>query len=282
MKLLLTGKEVAQQINEKNIAIVQRLKAQGKDVTLAIVRIGEDASDIQYESSAIKKCNDSDVKVKSVVLTSDISEEEYLKEIDKLNADNNIDGILLLRPLPKHINDKRVRDRLVVNKDVDGCCDESLAGIFTNNKDCFAPCTAQAVIEMLNYYHIDVCGKKVVVVGRSLVIGKPVAMLLLALNATVTIAHSKSTDLQEIVKNADIVITSVGKAEMFDGSYFRTGQVVIDVGVNYSESKQKMVGDVDFDTVSNVVDMISPVPRGVGSITTSVLINHVCLAAERK
>lgn len=280
MANLLKGKDVATHINEQSIKDVELLKSKNIISTLAILRVGDKPSDISYEKNAIKKANEIGIETKSIVLDDNVSYDEFYSTLDSLNNDKLIHGILMLRPLPDYLDNEKARLSIKAEKDVDGCSDASLAGVFTKSNIGFAPCTAQAAIEILDYYSIDVTGKNIVVIGRSLVVGKPLAVMLTNRNATVTICHTKTKDLQSISKKADIVIAAMGKAEILDASYFSKDQIVIDVGINYSQEKQKLCGDVLFDEVEQIVDSITPVPGGVGSVTTSVLLNHVVKAAK--
>jgi len=214
------------------------------------------------------------------VLPLDVTEDALINEVLKLNADDSVHGVLMFRPLPEHIDEDKVRNMLTPAKDIDGVTDLSLAGVFAGIDTGFAPCTAAACMEILDYFDVDCKGKNAVVVGRSLVIGKPAAMMLLERNATVTIAHSRTADLPAVVRNADIVIAAVGRFRMLDASYFTEGQVVIDVGINFNDDGD-MAGDVDFEAVEGIVQAITPVPGGVGTVTTSVLMKHVVEAAQR-
>ena len=281
MANLLKGKDVAFSINERSKTDIEQLKAKGITPTLSIIRVGNKESDLSYEKGAIKRANEVGVEVKSIVLDENVDYNIFYSTLDNLNSDENIHGILLLRPIPDYLDNEKARLYIKPEKDVDGCSNGSLSGVFTNTKYGFSPCTAQAAIEILDYYKIDVVGKNIVVVGRSLVVGKPLSMLLLNKNATVTICHSKTKDLPNICKNADIVISAVGKLEMLNKDYFSDKQIVIDVGINWNDAKQKLCGDVLFEEVEPIVDSITPVPGGVGSVTTSVLINHVVEACKR-
>ena len=282
MANLLKGKEVASFINERSKKDVETLRQNNIIPTFAIVRVGNKQSDISYEKGAIKRADEVGVTVKSICLDENVDYQTFYSTLDDLNNDDNIHGILLLRPLPENLDNEKARLYIKPQKDVDGCGNGSLSGVFTNTKYGFSPCTAQAAIEMLDYYKIDVTGKNVVVVGRSLVVGKPLSMLLLNKNATVTICHTKTKDLPGICKKADIVICAVGRLEMLNADYFSNNQIVIDVGINWNDAKQKLCGDVLFDEVEPIVDSITPVPGGVGSVTTSVLINHVVEACKRE
>lgn len=274
MAKLLKGAKVNEQLNEKikqNVALLKQKEIVPK---LGIVRVGEREEDISYEKGATKRCNSLGVQVKQFVLPEQVSENELIQVIKEINTDRTIHGILLFRPLPKHLKEERICQAIESEKDVDGITNSSLTGVFTGEKKGFAPCTAQACMEILDFYGINPTGKKAVVVGRSLVVGKPVAMLLLQKNATVTICHTKTENMQSVIKEADIVIVAAGKAEAFGREYFKEGQIVIDVGIHVNESG-KICGDVKFDEVEPIVDFITPVPGGVGTVTTSVLVSHV-------
>lgn len=281
MAKILKGNEVAKAINERTIREVEEAKAAGIVPTLAILRVGERDDDISYERGAIKRCSDTGVAVKSVVLPADISQADFDKELIALNEDPQVHGILMFRPLPAQLDNERARRMLAPEKDVDCCTDGSLAGVFTNTPLGFCPCTAQAAMEILDYYGIDCKGKEAVVIGRSLVVGRPAAMLLMHKNATPTICHTKTENMPEITKRADIVIVCAGKMESIGSEYFREGQTVIDVGIGWNETKGKLCGDVDFDAVEPLADAITPVPGGVGAVTTSVLVSHVAESALR-
>ncbi|MCL2889222.1 MAG: bifunctional 5,10-methylenetetrahydrofolate dehydrogenase/5,10-methenyltetrahydrofolate cyclohydrolase [Eggerthellaceae bacterium] len=280
MTEILKGAEVVEAINARVIAQVEGLRAAGIAPTLAILRVGERADDISYERGAIKRAEKLGVSVLSAVLPESVSQDELLARIEFLNADNAIHGVLLFRPLPAHIDEEAVRNSLAPGKDIDGIGDFSLAGVFTGSSLGFAPCTAQACLEILDHFGYELKGKRAIVVGRSLVVGKPVAMMLLERHATVTIAHSRTKDLAARCREADLVIACVGRAKLIDGDYLRAGQTVIDVGINVT-AEGLLVGDVDFEAALGIVDAITPVPGGVGTVTTSVLINHVTQAASR-
>ncbi len=282
MAELLKGKAVADAITEKLVTEVEELKNKGIIPTLAILRVGERADDISYERGACKRCDAVGVAVKNVILPEDVPEADFFAKLDELNNDDNVHGILMFRPLPKHIDGEKARKALAFYKDVDGCTDMSLAGVFTGTRLGFCPCTAEAAMEILHYYGIDLKGKKVAVIGRSLVIGRPVAMLLMHENATVTICHTKTEDVAAISREADIVVAASGQMESIGAEYLREGQVIIDVGIGWNEAKGKLCGDVCFDEVSDKVAAITPVPGGVGSVTTSILVTHVVEAAKNK
>ena len=281
MAELLKGKPVADALSAKVRNEVERLKAHNITPTLGIIRVGENESDLSYERGALKRCESTGVQVKRIILPRDVSKEDFYKAVDEANADESIHGILMFRPVPRHLDRERARVAVAYEKDLDGCSDGSLAGVFTNTPKGFAPCTAQAVIEMFDYYGIDLTGKNVTVVGRSLVVGKPLALLLMNRNATVTVCHTRTVDIPSKTRNADIVVLAAGQPEQFGKEYFREGQIVADVGISWSEAKQKITGDVKFDEVEPIVSMITPVPGGVGSVTTSVLVTNVVTAAKR-
>lgn len=281
MAELLKGAPVAAAINERSAADVAALKEKGITPTLAILRVGERKDDLSYERGAMKRCDAVGVTVKNFILPADVDSDTFFKTLHDLNNDPAVHGILMFRPLPKQLDGERARKELAPEKDVDGCTDGSLAGVFTGSDLGFAPCTAQAAMEILRFYNIDLKGKKAAVIGRSLVIGRPVAMMLMAANSTVTICHTKTVDVPSITREADIVIAASGQMESIGASYLSEGQTVIDVGISWSEEKQKLCGDVRFEEAEGIVSGITPVPGGVGSVTTSILVSHVVEAAKK-
>lgn len=282
MAELLKGKAVADALTEKNIKTVEQLKAAGVEPALAIVRIGENPSDLSYERGALKRAEKTGVTVKQFIYDETITEEDFINEIEKINEDDSIHGVLIFRPLPKHISDEKVRDTLLPEKDVDGITDGSLAGIFTGTHKGFAPCTARACIEMADHYGVDFTGKKVAVLGRSLVIGKPVAMMAMERNATVTVCHSRTgaDNMKKICSESDIIIAAMGRAKMVDASYLGKDQIILDVGINVDE-EGKLCGDVNFDDAEQAAGKITPVPGGIGAVTTAVLMLQTLEAAEK-
>ncbi len=280
MAKLLLGKEVSAAINSRVSDKVIELKAKGVNPTLGIVRVGEREDDLSYERGACKKCELVGVEVQKFVLPADVSQEELMKVIDKVNNDDNIHGVLIFRPLPKHLDETAVINALKPEKDVDGITSGSMYGVFTGENVGYPPCTPQACMEILDYYNIDCTGKSAVVIGRSLVVGKPAAMMLIKKNATVTVCHTRTKDMPSVTKNADILIVAAGRAGVVGKDYVSEGQIVIDVGINVND-EGKLCGDVAFDEVESVVDSITPVPGGVGAVTTSVLVEHVVMAAEK-
>ena len=282
MAELLKGADVVAALNNKMTANIEALNCKGITPTLAILRIGEKPDDVAYEKAATKRCETVGVSVISVVFPTNVTQDDVIKSITNLNNDDNIHGVLILRPLPKHISDETVRAALMPKKDVDGITDGSLAGVFTGSGKGFAPCTAQACMEMLDYYKIDCTGKRAVIIGRSLVVGKPVAIMLMGKNATVTVCHTRTADIPAIARNAEILVVAAGQPEGLTREYFSPGQVVIDIGINWNEQKGKLCGDVLFEDAEPVVSAITPVPGGVGTVTTSVLVSHVVEAAASK
>ena len=283
MAKLLLGKEVNEKLNARIIADCEALKAKGVNPTLAIVRCGERPDDLSYERGATKRADLLGVAVKKFVLPEDVSKEDLLKTIDEINADNSIHGVLMFRPLPKHLkaDQDEICNRLDPRKDVDGMTDLSNAGVFMGKQLGFAPCTPAACMEILDHYGIDCTGKKAVVIGRSLVVGKPLGIMLMGKNATVTVCHTRTKDVPSITKEADIIVSSAGVLRSLTKEYVRPGQIVVDVSINWDEAKGGIAGDAVFEEVEPIVDAITPVPGGVGSVTTSISIGHVVEAAKR-
>ena len=281
MAQILSGKEVAAAMTDRLTAQVEELKAAGVQPTLAILRVGERDDDLSYERGATKRAEAVGVAVRNVVLPGDCTQEQLETAFTEINTDPNVHGILMFRPLPAQLDDKPIVAAMDPAKDIDGITVGSAAGVFMKSGEGFAPCTAQACIEILDHYGIDPKGKRAAVIGRSLVIGRPVAMMLMHKNATITICHTKTVDMPSVTKEADIVIVAAGKMETIGAEYFKPGQVVIDVGIGWNEEKGKLCGDVIFDEVEPIVDAITPVPGGVGSVTTCVLISHVIDSAQK-
>ncbi|MBQ9459186.1 MAG: 5-formyltetrahydrofolate cyclo-ligase [Oscillospiraceae bacterium] len=275
------GTDVAQALTRHSAEKARLLRESGVVPRLAILRVGEGSGSLAYENAALGRCASADVEATVVALPEDVDGETFFGALDKLNRDETVHGILMLRPLPPSLDGERARRMLAPEKDVDGCTDASLAGVFTGAAHGFAPCTAQAVMELLRGYGVDPAGKRAVVVGRSLVIGRPAAMLLLRADATVTLCHSRTRNLPEITRGADILVTAAGRPESIGAEYLRPGQIVIDVGVSWSETKRRLCGDVDFDAAEPIVRAITPVSGGVGSVTTAVLLSHVVDSAQR-
>ena len=280
MSKLLLGKPVADAMTEDLVVRVEALKAAGVQPVLAIVRVGERPDDLSYERGVTKRAQSVGVDVRPFVLAEDASQQQLEAVIRQVNEDASIHGCLMFRPLPAHLDEDAACALLAPEKDVDAVSPAALAGVFADLQGAFAPSTAVACMKVLDHYGIDPEGKKVAVIGRSLVIGKPVAMLLLARNATVTICHSRTRDLARTVREAEIVICATGRARAYGADFFREGQTVIDVSINV-DAEGKLCGDVDFESVEDLVDAITPVPRGVGSVTSAVTVGHTVQAAER-
>lgn len=281
MAELWKGAPVAAALSETVAAEAAALKESGVIPTLAILRVGERDDDLAYERGAMKRCEKVGVAVRNAVLPADVDADTFFRTLDELNNDPAVHGILMFRPLPKHLDGEKARRLLAPEKDVDGCTDGSLAGVFTNTPLGFPPCTAQAAMEMLRYYGVDPKGKRVAVIGRSLVIGRPVAMMLMHANATVTVCHTRTVDVPSVTQEADILVAASGQMESVGADYLRPGQIVIDVGIGWNEAKQKLCGDVRFEEAEPVAAAVTPVPGGVGSVTSAVLCKHVVEAAKR-
>lgn len=280
MSKVLSGKEVAVSMESDLCSRVQACKDKGVVPTLAIVRVGAQSGDLSYERGVTKRAESIGVHIEPIVLSENASQDDLEAAIARVNDNPSIHGCLMFRPLPKHLDEVKICNMLKAEKDVDSISMESLAGVFADAKTGFAPSTAAACMKILDHYGIDVEGKRVAVVGRSLVIGKPVAMLLLARNATVTICHSKTQNLSQVMREADIVICATGRARAYGLDCFREGQTILDVGINFDD-EGKLCGDVDYAEVSELVEAITPVPGGVGSVTSSTTLEHTVSAAER-
>ena len=248
---------------------------------LAIVRVGENPDDMSYERGATKKLKSFGLDVASYVFPQDISDEDFKKAFKDINEDDEVTGILLLRPLPRTINEKDIENMIDPKKDLDGISPINIAKVFAGDTSGFSPCTAEAVIEVLKAYDIELTGKRVTVVGRSMVVGKPVSMLLLKENATVTMTHTKTVDLKKTCSDAEIVIAAAGRAKMLNSDYCGQDAVMIDVGINVDENG-KLCGDVDYATLDGKASAATPVPGGVGTITTAVLAKHLIQAAKMR
>ena len=281
MAEILSGAPVTAALNEKTALRAAALRERGIVPTLAILRVGERPDDISYETGAMKRCEKCSVAVRNVILPADVESGVFFDALEALNTDPSVHGILMFRPLPAHLDGEKARRMLVPEKDMDGCTDGSLAGVFTGTKLGFPPCTAQAAMEILAWYGVETAGKRAAVIGRSLVVGRPAAMMLMHRNATVTVCHRQSEGIPDIVREADIVVAASGCMESIGRECFRPGQTVIDVGIGWNEEKGKLCGDVRFEEAEPVVAAITPVPGGVGTVTTSILTSHVVEAAER-
>jgi len=281
MAELLKGADVVNALNDKMVADIDILKGKGVTPTLAILRVGEREDDVSYEKTAVNRCAKVGVETKSVVLPVDVTQEVLMQNVEALNNDNSVHGVLIFRPLPKHLDENAVCAALKPEKDVDGITEGSLAGVFSGSGKGYAPCTAQACMEILDFFNIDCKGKRAVVIGRSLVVGKPAAIMLMGKHATVTVCHTRTVDLPSVARSAEILIVAAGQMESLTKDYFSPGQIVVDVGIHWSNEKNKLVGDVKFDEADPIVAWITPVPGGVGTVTTSVLVSHVVEAAKK-
>lgn len=266
------GAPVAKTITESCKEKIERLKDKGVVPTLAIIRVGCKSDDESYERGAEKRFVSAGAQVEKFLLDEQATQQDLENLIKKVNSDEKIHGILLFRPLPRHMDEEKIKRLISIEKDVDGM---SFAGSGT-----YAPCTPAAVIEILDYYGIDVTGKKVTVIGRSSVVGMPLAIMLIQRNATVTVCHTKTKDIQEECRRADIVVSAAGKAKIIGEDYFSKGQIIIDVGINFADGE--MCGDVDFEAAKKYAAAITPVPGGVGAVTTSVILKHTVNSAEIK
>lgn len=276
---LIKGLEIAKKKRDELKEQTAQLKEQGVTPGLAVILVGEDPASHSYVKGKQKGCEEVGIYSELIKLDATITEERLLQEIDRLNEDDNIHGILVQLPLPKHINEDAVIERISPEKDVDGFHPISV-GKMMIGQDTFLPCTPHGIIEMVKEKNIDMRGKHVVVIGRSNIVGKPVGQLFLNEDATVTYCHSKTTNLKEITKQADILVAAVGRAKMVTADYVKDGAVVIDVGVNRLDTG-KLCGDVDFDEVQNIASYITPVPGGVGPMTITMLLHNTVLSAER-
>lgn len=276
--LELRGKKVSDGIKEYVSKELETLSFVPK---LAIVRVGENPDDMSYERGATKKLKSFGLDVASYVFPQDISDEEFKKAFKDINEDDEVTGILLLRPLPRTINEKDIENMIDPQKDLDGISPINIAKVFVGDTTGFSPCTAEAVIEVLKAYDIELTGKRVTVVGRSMVVGKPVSMLLLKENATVTMTHTRTVDLKKTCSDAEIVIAAAGRAKMLNSDYCGQDAVMIDVGINVDENG-KLCGDVDYATLDGKASAATPVPGGVGTVTTAVLAKHLIQAAKMR
>ncbi|RBP68942.1 methenyltetrahydrofolate cyclohydrolase /5,10-methylenetetrahydrofolate dehydrogenase (NADP+) [Alkalibaculum bacchi] len=277
MGTLLDGKVVAASLKEETLKAAKELREKGIAPKLTIVRVGANPSDLSYERGALKRMEGCNIDTEVKELPEDITQEDFIKALKEVNEDKNTHGILVFRPLPKQLDEEVIKYVIAPEKDVDCFSPTNVAKVMEGDATGFAPCTPTAVMEILSYYNVDLKGAKSVVLGRSMVVGKPVAMLLLGQNATVTITHSKTKELPAVCAEADVLIAAIGRAKMVTSDYVKEGAVVVDVGINVDE-EGKLCGDVDFADVENKASMLTPVPGGVGSVTTSVLAKHVIKA----
>ena len=276
MYQLLDGKLVSAKVKDEVKKETEKLKKEGKEITLAVILVGDDPASRVYVNNKKKACDYVGFRSFEYALDKNTSEEELLSLIDELNYDKEINGILCQLPLPPHIDEKKVIKAIDIRKDVDAFCEENVGKIMIGNHD-FLPCTPAGVMELLHYYDIPVDGKNCVVMGRSNIVGKPMAMLLLHENGTVTLTHSHTKDLKEITSKADILVAAIGKAKFVTADMVKDGAVVVDVGMNRDENG-KLCGDVDFESVKDKCSFITPVPGGVGPMTISILMKNTLRA----
>lgn len=275
---ILKGADVSAKIKRQ---VQQALSDTGREAQppkLAIVRVGEKPDDLSYERGAMKKMEAFGLRAQSYAYPADISDDDFKAAFRAVNEDPDVAGILVLLPLPKQIRQADIAAMIDPGKDLDGISPVNMAKVFAGDESGFAPCTAEAVIEVLKANEIPIAGKRVTIVGRSLVVGKPLAMLMLKENATVTVCHTKTADLRAACRQAEILVAAAGRARMLDGSYVGDGAVVIDVGIN-ADADGKLCGDVDLESVQEKAAMATPVPGGVGTVTTAVLAKHLMRAA---
>lgn len=281
MARLLKGAPVAARLTQESAARAAELAARGVVPTLCLIRVGERADDLSYERGLLKRAASAGVDVRKVVLDPTCSQAELMSSVSAANQDPAVHGILVFRPLPASLDEAAACEAVTPEKDVDCLTSASLARVFTGSGEGYVPCTADAVMHLLADAGVPLEGTRVTVVGRSLVVGRPVAIMLQAKNATVTMCHSKTRDLAECCREADVLVVACGRARMVGADCVRAGQVVVDVGITWDEDAGRLVGDVDFDAVEPIVGAVTPVPGGVGSLTTAVLMKHVVQAAER-
>jgi len=281
MTTILSGKEVASEMRRITKAESLKLKEKGIVPTIGIIRVGSRQDDIAYERGIIKNCDAVGIEAKIVELPEDVNMDDFSDKLHQINEDDHVHGILIFRPLPKQLDEERIKYMINPQKDIDCMNPQNMVKIFEGSLEGFLPCTPSAVMEILKYYKVNLNGINAAVLGRSMVVGKPLSMMLLNENATVTICHSRTKNLEETVLNADLVVAAIGKAKFVNKDFIKSGTIVIDVGINLDENG-KMCGDVDYDEVSELADMITPVPGGVGSVTTSILLKNVIKAANNK
>lgn len=279
---IIKGKPVGDALSEVLKGECEALVKDGIQPKLAILRVGAKPNDLSYEKGALKKCDTIGIKAEVTELPEGTTQEQYIEALEKLNKDSSVHGILTFRPLPKGIDEEVIKNVIAPEKDVDCFSPMNTAKLMEGDKTGFPPCTPTAVVEILKHYNVPLKGSKVVVLGRSMVVGKPVSMLLLGENATVTICHSKTQDLQKVCADADVLVAGVGRARMVTADYVKEGAVVIDVGINAKPEGGGICGDVDTDDVVGKASMVTPVPAGVGSVTTSILAKHVIKACKQQ
>lgn len=276
---IIKGAQVAEAVSAETLKRAEALRLKGIEPCLAVIRVGEDGSELAYERGALKRMDKCGINCRVCAFDENISQEDFENEFKKINDDNSVHGILLLQPLPKTLSVEPIKDIINPLKDVDAVSPVNMYKILANDKTGYAPCTAEGVMEILDWMGTDLKGKKCKVIGRSMIVGKPLGLLLLARDATVTYCHSKTIELAKETKDADVLIAAAGSAKLVGADFVNENMTVIDVGVNVDENGN-MCGDVDFEAVEPIVANITPVPGGTGAVTTSVLAKHVVKAAE--
>lgn len=279
MGSLIYGKPVSEAMSTPLLEQVNDLRSRGVDPFLAIVRIGESVDDIAYERGAIRKCCALGIEVASHVLPLDVGQDQFVRRLVALNQDKQVHGVLLLRPFPESIDEVALRKVLSPQKDVDGFSAENISKLYEGDASGFAPCTPSAVLEMLNHYEVPITGKHVVVLGRSMIVGMPVSMMLLRENATVTICHSKTENIAEVASQADILVSAMGRANFVTAEFIKPGAIVMDIGVS-KDSEGNLCGDIHLESVLPKASQLTPVIGGVGVVTTSILARHVITACN--
>lgn len=274
----LNGKPVAERIKNTIAERTAEFRGIGIVPKLSILRVGNRSDDVAYEQRLLKNCEDLGIEAESRSVDENIDMESFLKALEELNDDDTVHGILIFRPLPKQLDEAKICTAISPLKDVDCMNPINTEKVFSGDRFGFAPCTPEAVVEVLKFYGYNLIEKKVCIVNRSMVLGRPLAMLLLGEDSTVTVCHSKTKDLHKVTSDADIVITGIGKANYFTPMYFGRNSVVIDVGINFENDV--MCGDVEFESVSKCVHAITPVPGGIGAVTSALLLQHVIRAIE--
>lgn len=275
---IIKGKPVADKITEELIVEVEQLKNREIYPKLAIVRVGARSDDLAYEKGAVSRCKKIGIESEVTELPLDITQEDFIKELKKINDDSKVHGILIFRPLPKHLDEEVIKYEIAPEKDIDCLSPVNEGKLYEGDASGFPPCTPTAVMEMLNFYDVELMGKDATIIGASNVVGKPAALMLLNERATITVCHSKTKDTAKLAREADIVVVAVGRANLVKDNFVKEGAVVIDVGINLLDGK--LCGDVDFEGVKDKAGMITPVPGGVGSVTTSILAKHVVKACK--
>lgn len=281
MSNIIDGKKIALELSTELKRKISLLNRNGKDIVLSIIQIGNNPATTIYKNSKIKKCNEIGIKVKEFDFEDKVTNDEVIDLIHKLNNDNEITGIFIEMPLPSHLNKKRIINEISYKKDIEGISDKNLGNIYNDNNG-ILPCTANSVYRLLKYKNIELAGKNIVIMGRSNIVGKPLSLMLLNDNATITICHSKTKNIKAITKQADILIVAINKDRFVDSSFIKEGAVVVDVGIhrNQVDGKNITTGDVNYDEIKSHTSYITPVPGGVGPMTVVMLVNNLVLSQE--